>query len=217
MEKKQIIVLGGGGHAKVLMGVLSRLPQYEVLGFLDDNENINSFFQYKRIGKLFPVDTNLPTKLVVLGLGHLGRSAFRRKVIEAYVSAGYEFETLVAPTATVSPFSTLGKGVVIADGAIVQPGSSIGDYSILNTNAVVDHDCTIGKNVHMATGVNVSGEVKVGDNVLLGTGVSVIQQINIADNCIIGAGVTVLRNCDKPGIYMAPAPLVLKIFEEDQK
>lgn len=208
MGKKKIIILGGGGHAKVLVGTILRLPDYEIIGFLDDDEQKTELLGIQRVGSLFPAQKELETKLLVLGLGHIGNSTVRKKVIAAYENAGYTFETVIAPSAIISSGAYIGKGVFIADGVVVQPDVKIGDYAIINTQASIDHDCVIGDNVHVAPGTTLSGAVTVGDNTLLGTGSSVMQEIEITNDCIIGAGAVVTKNCIESGTYVGvPATL----------
>lgn len=208
MKKKKIIVLGGGGHAKVVIGTLLKMPRYEVVGFLDDDEKKTNILGIPRIGSLFPVHEERVTKVVALGLGHVGNCSLRKKVAQTYEKRGYVFETIIAPSCIISKTVQIGKGVFISDGTVIQPDVIIGDYSIINTRSSLDHDCLIGENVHIAPGVTLSGMVNVGDNTLVGTGSSVIQEISVVKNCIIGAGAVVIRDCKKSGTYVGvPAKL----------
>lgn len=199
---QKIIVVGGGGHAKVLLSVLLRLPQYEVIGFIDDNEAITDLLGFPRLGGITKVNTSLETKTLALGLGHVGNLSFYKRVIELYTSLGFSFATIIAPTAFVSPFATIGKGVAIADGVIIQPGAVLNDYVIINTNASVDHDTVIGSYTHVAPGCAISGAVHIGSECLLGTGSAVIQGITITDGCVIGAGASVVTDCLVSGVYV---------------
>lgn len=203
-------MLGGGGHAKVVASALQRGPDYNVVGFLDDDESKNEILKAPRLGKLLPASDNLEKVSLAIGMGHVGDTKLREQVIDEYEKKGYMIEQVIAPTAIISPDVSLGKGVVVFDGAILQPGVTIGDYSIINTKASVDHDCHIGRNVHIAPGATLSGDVTIGDRVLVGTGASIIQGITIADDCIIGAGAVVIHDCDKKGgVYVgSPARLV---------
>lgn len=202
MHIKKIIILGGGGHAKVIAGALLQMPEYEVVGFLDDDVTKTDMLGIKNIGKLTPANQSLETKNVVLGIGHVGNTTFPKKLVAMYEESGFLFETIVAPGARVSPFATIGKGAVIAEGAIIQPLASIGNYSIVNTNASVDHDCIIGNYCHIAPGSSLSGGITIGDECLLGTGSSIIQGVEISSNCVIGAGSVVITNCLEPGTYV---------------
>jgi UDP-perosamine 4-acetyltransferase len=194
MEKKEVIILGGGGFAKEVAGVLFRLPNHEVLGFLDDNEARISLLGKPRLGALFPVKNDLPTKVVVLGIGHVGKTKVRDTIIAAYEEAGYTFETVIAPSAIIAPGANIGKGVYVGDGAVVQPDTTISDHAIINGNAFIGHDSRIGRNTHICPGGMIAGGVTIGDRCLVGIGGSVIQGITVADNCIVPAGKAVVKN-----------------------
>lgn len=210
IEKRDIIVLGGGGHAKVVTSTLQKNPIYNVIGFLDDNTSSQELLKTPRLDNLLPASDNLRKSSMAIGIGHIGNTKLREKIINEYEEKGHTMESVISPTAIINPDVVLGKGVVVFDGAILQPGVKIGDYSIVNTRASIDHDCHIGKHVHIAPGVTLSGNVHVGDRVLVGTGASIIQGITIADDCIIGAGAVVIHNCDKiGGVYVgSPARLI---------
>lgn len=194
MEKKKIIVLGGGGHAKVVAGTLLRLPEYEVIGFLDDAVERASLLETRKLGKMFPVPQNLETTLLALGIGHVGKTAFRNKLIKEYEEAGYTFETVVAPSAIINHGVTLGKGVFISDMVTLHPEVIIDDYAIISNSTCINHECRIGRNTHICPGVMISGNVVIGSDSLLGTGSSAIHGITIGNECIISAGHTVIKN-----------------------
>ncbi len=201
LPSKKIIVLGGGGQAKVLIDVLLQLPEYQVVGFLDDNEANTELLGVKRVGKLTVVDQALETNVLALGLGHVGHPDFLKRTVEMYTKAGFSFETIISPAATVSRFAKLGHGVVVAAGAVIQPLVEIADYCIVNTNASVDHDCRVGAFTHIAPGTAISGNVTIGASCLLGTGSRVIQGVKITDGCIVGAGAVVVSDCNESGTY----------------
>ena len=210
MGVKNIIVLGGGGHAKVVTSVLQRDPKYNILGFLDDDQSKKEMLGTKRLGSLLPVSDALEKSFFAIGIGHLGNTKHREKIIEEYKQKGHIMEKVIAPTAIINHEVTLGDGVVILDVVILQPSVIIGDYSIINTKVSVDHDCHINNHVHIAPGATLSGNVMVGNRVLIGTGASIIQGVTIEDDCIIGAGSVIIHNCDKKGgVYVgSPAELI---------
>ena len=197
----KVIVLGGGGHAKTVIGALIESGS-QVLGFLDDNLLITAVLDKPRLGHLTTVESYLETNYLALGLGQVGNTALRRKVVEMYKGRGFVFEVVIAPLSYISKFSRIGEGGVVAAGAIIQPGTLIGDFSIINTGAKVDHDCLIGGHTHIAPGVTISGDVTIGDDCLIGVGSTIMQGISIVDNCIIGAGSVVIKSITEPGTYI---------------
>lgn len=132
--------------------------------------------------------------MLVNGIGMLASSSLKRKVNQHYLSHGYQFETLIANNAHVSPYAELEAGVQILPRAIVQAGANIANHTIINSGAIVEHDCKIGEYNHIAPGSTLCGQVKTGENVYIGAGATVIQNITLAQNVIVGAGAVVTEH-----------------------
>lgn len=201
----KIVLLGGGGHGKVVASVLLRLRDFEFLGYLDPTDQ-GDLLGRPRLGddSALPALQKLhPGLLGVIGLGKVDAGSRRFEFFAKWRAAGLSFPALVAPTAYVAAGVTLGEGVVVMDGAIVQPGSRIGAAAILNTRASVDHDCVIGDDVHIAPGATLSGNVSVGEHSLIGVGASVREGTRIGASCLIGAGAAVVDRdlCASAGTY----------------
>ncbi|MEL7564375.1 MAG: acetyltransferase [Dehalobacterium sp.] len=189
-----VIVLGMGGHAKVLIDVL-RLRKVEVIGFTDSKKPLilSSSLGMKYLGTDDIVLNYEPNRIqLVNGLGSVGKTEKRRQLFEKFKDRGYSFATLVHPSAIIAFDVALNEGVQVMAGAIIQSGCSIGENTIINTKVSLDHECNVGSHVHLAPGVTVSGGVKIDEGVHIGTGATVIQEVSIGKNSIIGAGALVL-------------------------
>lgn len=198
MKEKPVILLGAGGHAKVLLDILLE-QNIEVLGIAEkDGADLPSdVYGVPVIGNDSDVQQYPPDKVeLVNGIGSIGSTVLRQKVYERFKRQGYRFPQVIHPRAVVSRRAELGEGVQIMAGAVVNIGTRIQGNSIINTNASVDHDCDIGAHVHIAPGVTLSGGVTVGDGSHIGTGASVVQGIEIGTNVIVGAGAVVVNNIE---------------------
>ncbi len=191
-----VLIVGGGGHAKVLIDVL-RLCSVEILGIVDtDPSKIgNDILGIRVVGDddvILQYQTN--SLHLVNGMGSVHLPIKRRVVFEKFKKNGFTFATVIHPSAVIAADAFLDEGTQVMAGAVVQPGSRIGVDTIVNTKASVDHDCRIGNHVHLSPGVTLSGNVQVGDVSHLGTGANVIQGMTIGRNCFIGAGSLVIGN-----------------------
>lgn len=198
MKEKPVILLGAGGHAKVLLDILLE-KNIEVLGIAekDGTDLPSGLYGVPVIGSDSDVQQYPPDKVeLVNGIGSVGSTALRQKVYERFKRQGYRFTQVIHPRAVVSIRAELGEGVQIMAGAVVNIGTRIKEDSIINTNASVDHDCLIGAHVHIAPGVTLSGGVTVGEGSHIGTGASVMQGIEIGANVIVGAGAVVIDNIE---------------------
>lgn len=191
-----VIVLGAGGHAKVLINALLESSAV-IAGVLDpDPELAGTCVLGVPVLGGDSIATEFPPSEVQLvnGLGSVGTSAKRRQLYDKFKALGYGFATVVHPSAIVASDVVLGEGAQVMAGSIIQPGSSIGCNSIVNTRASTDHDCIVGNHVHIAPGATLSGGVSVGEATHIGTGATVIQGISIGINAIVAAGAVVVKD-----------------------
>ncbi|MBM3582686.1 MAG: acetyltransferase [Alphaproteobacteria bacterium] len=191
-----VVVLGAGGHAKVLIASLRRLG-VEVRGCVVA-ETAASDCPVLGVAVLGDESVlagfdSAATKLVN-GVGSLEPHSARKRLFERWSARGWRFASVIDPHAVVGPETILGEGVQVMAGAVVQPGVRLGPNCVLNTRAAVDHDCVIGAHVHLAPGVTLSGGVTVGDNAHLGPGATVVQGVVIGPGATVAAGATVVAD-----------------------
>lgn len=204
-EKKPVIMIGNGGHAKVLTEILL-LNKQPIIGFTTPEKEINPY-QLPYLGdddNIFNYSSS--DVLLVNGLGSITNTKVRKKLYHQFSSAGYTFAQVIHPSAIVSSFSSLGEGVQIMAGSVIQPFAKIADNTIVNTKTSIDHDCMIGAHCHIAPGSVLSGGVAVGDSTHIGTGSIIIQGIRIGEHVLVGAGSLVLKNVpNHTTVYGIPA------------
>jgi len=194
--EKPVIILGAGGHSRVLIDTLKMLS-FEIIGITDPDTSL-----YGKYIMGIPLLGNddivieYPSERVQLvnGLGMIDRSKKRQKIYELFQQRGYQFASVIHPSAIVSANTHLDDGVQIMAGAVIQTSSSIAANSIINTRVSIDHDCIISKHVHIAPGVTICGGVTIGEGTLVGAGATIIQGVRIGSNCIIAAGAVVTKD-----------------------
>lgn len=201
---KKIVVIGGGGHAKVVISLLKKLNEYIIVGYTDPND-YGAVLSVPYLGSdsvLAGIRKKEKVILAALGIGQLTDATLRLNKSAELELLGFEFPSIISPNAVINEDVTIGKGTVVMDGVVINSGSRIGEFDIINTRSSIDHDCIIGDYVHIAPGVTLSGAVKVGSFSLLGTGAVAIQSVEIGDRCSIGAGAVVIHSCPEPGTYV---------------
>ena len=188
---RPVIVLGVGGHAKVLIASLRRLG-VEVLGcVVAETAAMNQpVLGVAVLGDESILDGLDPTTAkLVNGVGSLAPHSARKRLFERWSARGWRFANVIDPYAVIGPETILGEGVQVMAGAVVQPGVRLGANCILNTRAAVDHDCVIGAHVHLAPGVTMSGGVTIGDDAHLGPGATVAAGATVVADVAPGARV----------------------------
>lgn len=204
---EKIVVLGAGGHAKVILDILLKNKEYDICGIIDrDDKEDKQILNVPIIGNdsILPILCERGIRMAIVAVGN---NAMRRELSARLISCGYELISAISVDAVISQFAHIGKGVAVMPGAIINAGATIGDGAIINTNASVDHDCNIGNFSHIAPGSAISGGSTVGENSFLGTGSRVIDGITIGDNVMLGAGAVAIRdipkNCTAVGVPAA--------------
>lgn len=206
--ERPLILLGGGGHARVLLSALLQNGS-PVIGFADPNLSRTELLGVPRLGGDEAVLKHDPSKvLLVNGIGSVGNIDNRLKVHQYFRTRGYAFASVIHPSAIIAPERQLSEGSQIMAGAILQTGCFVGEGGIINTGARLDHDCVIGAHAHIAPGAVLSGEVQVGERAHVGAGAIVIQGVRIGEGSVVGAGAVVLRDvgagCTVVGVPARP-------------
>lgn len=193
MDKK-VIVIGGGGHARVLLDIL-QMNRADVLGYVDARET-GLPIAYLGSDEALPEKYSSAEVILVNGVGSVKRPESRQRIFEQLKSLNYQFFSVVHPRAIVAESAEIGEGVQVMANVVLNPGVSIEDNVIINTSASIDHDCQIAAHTHIAPGVTLSGNVTIGKGCHVGTGAVVIQGITIGAKVLVGAGVVVRRDVE---------------------
>lgn len=196
MVGRPVIVVGGGGHARVVIEAL-RCAGATIVGVVDPQAAVARGLPggIAYLGGEEALRDWAPARVrLANGIGAVGRPTARMTAFERLAAAGYQFATVVHPSAVVATDVGLGPGAQIMAGAVLQPGCVIGAGAIVNTRAAIDHDCVIGRHCHVAPGAVLSGAVRVGDRSFVGAGATVIQGIEIGSDVVVAAGTTVFKN-----------------------
>jgi len=211
------VVLGGGGHAAVLIESLRASGLDVVRAILDQNQYL---WGKELLGiPILGGDALLPTLVekgadcFVVGVGMIDNSRTRRRLYEYGLSLHLEPLSVVHPTAFISPSARLGKGCQLLAHSIVNTRAVLGNNVIINSGAIVEHDCVLGDHAHMATGALISGGVEIGSGTIIGLGASVLQGVRIGKESIIGAGAAVVKDVPDNVVAMGvPARLFNPLY-----
>lgn len=208
---KSLIVLGAGGHAKVVVST-ARALGYRVEAVYDDDSAKwgTSFMGIPVRGSLSQAEQLLGTAVAVVAIGG---NAARKRVVGGF-SQGVRWATLIHPCSWVDSTAEIGEGTLVCAGAIIQPETQIGRHCIINTAASVDHDCFLADFVHVAPGARVAGGVTVGEGALLGVGCSVLPNCQIGAWSIVGAGAVVTQNVPNGAVVVGVPARVVRISED---
>jgi acetyltransferase EpsM len=191
-------VIGGGEHARVVIETAqTRLDQFKVDGFIDP-QVCGETQQRLNVRWIGTDDQALATMsddyVYVLGVGAVGISDVRQRIVERYAKAGARFARVVHQAVIMSLSATVEAGSVVFAGAVVQSGAKIGAHVIVGTSSVIEHDVELGAFTQSGPGVVIGGGARIGAGCYLGLGCRIRDHITIGDRAMIGMGAVVTRD-----------------------
>jgi sugar O-acyltransferase (sialic acid O-acetyltransferase NeuD family) len=205
--ERDIVMVGGGGHAAVLFEALSAAEQRRVVGYVASEPSGSGLFGMRYLGADealldLPV-TERPD--LVLGVAGPSSNGRRAALFFRLDRAGFRWRTVRHASAWIAPSAAAGDGLQCLPGAVVNARAALGRNVIVNTRAIVEHDCRLGNHVHIAPGATLCGGVVVDHEAFIGAGAVVIPGIHIGAGACVGAGAVVVRDV-AAGVTVAGNP-----------
>lgn len=207
----QVLIIGAGGHGRVVLEMLRAGGQYQPVGFIDSTPALMG----TKVGGL-PVfgGANLLAKVrqqqkVNHAIVAIGDNRVRPRYAELLREHGFALINAIHPTASVAKTAVLGSNIVIAAQSAVCNEARIGSSCILNTACVVDHECELADAVHVCPRAALAGRIRVGTGAWLGIGSTVIQCLSVGRYATVGAGAVVIRDVpDFATVVGVPARII---------
>lgn len=213
---KEIILLGAGGHAAVILDILKAQitcgEQIQIKGLLDDSDK-ETCMGYPVLGPISKVNQYMDEKTYFIIA--IGANQVRQQL--AALLPDDKFYTAIHPSAVLGSGVSVGSGSVVMPNAIINANSRIGRHVIVNTGAIVEHDNVIDDYVHLSPRATLCGGVTVGQMTHVGAGATVIQGKMIGKNSIIGAGATVITDIPDEVVTVGTPAKVIKAREGGER
>ncbi len=213
MAKKDLILVGGGGHCKSCIYVIEAEGAFNIAGIVDVEGKLREkVLDYEIIA----TDNDLESlatqyQYFLITIGSIKDSRKRIDKFDYLKQLGATFPVIVSQLAHVSKSACVGEGTIVMHKALINADSRVGKNCIINTSALIEHDSTVGDHCHISTGCIINGKCHIGNRVFVGSNSVVIDCVNIGDDVIIGAGSVVSQSISEAGIYVGnPARRVNK-------
>lgn len=216
---KKVIMLGGGGFAREVLetiDIINKNTKDQILpiGYVYDGAGketgkiVNDVPVLGELSYLKNVDFD-EVRLVAA----VGRSVWRRKMVEEAKKMGAKFMSIIHPTVHISKWARVGEGAIMQRFCIVMPNAVVGDFFIGNGFVGIGHDAVIGDYVHMNPHVVISGGTVIGNDVFIGLRATVLTS-KIGEGAVIGACALVTKDVP-PNVIAKGMPA--KFYEMDEK
>jgi len=200
----KIIIIGVGGHSKVIVDIIQNEKKYEIAGFIDNNLPIgHQVLNYKVLGKEEEINTLINKHEIFGGIIAIGdnyvRSNVEKKIKE--LCNEFKFINCIHPKSHIAFNVVMGEGNAVMAGAIINTDTEIGSHCIFNTNCSVDHDNRIANFASIAPNAVTGGSVMVGEFSAIGIGATVKHNVSVGYNCIIGASSLINKDTKSNSVY----------------
>ncbi len=204
MNSTKIVLIGAGGHAKVVAEAIMASGAYDIVAAIDKNKTTNSYLMNH-----IPIRSDTTGLTVGNFIVAIGDNQRRRQCFEEFVALGWSPKSIIHSQSIISASVSIGPGVFVGPGAIVHTEARIGANSIVNSGAVVEHDCLVGPHCHIAPGAILGGSVTLGAGAFIGLGSVILPLIEVGDWSVLGAGSTLVRHLESSKTAFG-SPAVIK-------
>ncbi|WP_169763636.1 NeuD/PglB/VioB family sugar acetyltransferase [Campylobacter mucosalis] len=190
---KDIVLIGGGGHAKSCIDVIELEGKFKIYGIVDSKVK-DSVLGHKVIG----TDDDLPEifktcQNAIVCIGHIKSNEARVRAFLNLKQIGFNLPTIISPLAYVSKHAVIGKGSIVMHHALINAGARVGENCIINSKALIEHDAVVEDNCHISTASVLNGGVVVRENTFFGSNSMAREYITIGKNCVVGGGMRIVK------------------------
>lgn len=197
--KKEIILIGGGGHCKSCIDVIEQEDKYKIIGIVDIPEKINQ----KVMGySIFATDRDIEKlsrsfDTFFISIGQIKNPNIRIKIFKKLKSLGVKLPIIVSPHAYISAKADISEGTICMHHCLINANAKIGKNCIINSKALIEHDTTINDHCHIATGAIINGHVQVGEGSFIGSNSVCVESAVIEPYSFIGSNMKFNKKYDK--------------------
>jgi sugar O-acyltransferase (sialic acid O-acetyltransferase NeuD family) len=207
-----LIIVGASGFGKEVAWLAKRLD-IEILGFLDDNKNLEGecFYNYPVLGN---IDDWVHYSEVNFTIA-IASPRVRKLIVNKMLLTGTpKFKTLIDPSVEVDKDEIeIGKGTIICAGSICTANIKIGHFSIINKQCSIGHDVIINDYCTLAPKVMLGGSVYIDIGVEIGASSNIRQQLIIEKGANIGMGSVVVNSVQANTLYFGAPAKKIKLLE----
>ena len=198
---KKIFIIGAGVSGMNIFQILTDInssiygpeKEYEIKGYIDENPELK--------------DADLFGKKIFIGFDSVGEKDFsdcyvisaigspknRERLLTQAIELGFNIDTVIHPSAQVSPYAKIGKGVIICQNCLIQPFAEIGNFCYIHAGTVIGPKVKLGSSCTINSLVAISARTQIGKHCYIGVGTSTIQRMRIGEGTTVGANSVVVE------------------------
>lgn len=182
--KKNLLIIGSGGHGRCCLDIAREKNIYKKICFLDDaliGTIVNGAEVLDKIENLTKYQNEFQEVFVAIG-----NNKFRKEIQQKVIGEGFQIADLISQRSYVSDYAEVGQGSVVFPGAVIEANAIVGDGCIITSNATVNHDARVDDFSLIYSNTVVRPNVHIGELSRVGSG------------CVVRFGMTVESGSDVP-------------------
>jgi acetyltransferase EpsM len=192
--RRDLVLIGGGEHARVVLDAARSSGRWNVIGFTDPGGD--AALAAGGVPHLGGDEAlNATGAAAVIAVGGVADVRARARIAGVARPRG-GWASVVHASAVVAGNADIGDGAVVLAAAIVNPGARIGTHVIVNSGAVVEHDVVLGELSHVGPAAAIGGGARIGARVLIGLGARIRDHVTVGDGAVIGMGAVVVGDVE---------------------
>lgn len=196
MTRRNLVLIGAGGHAKACIEVIESAGDYSVAHVVGQESDLGNQILSHKIAHTDKdlADLRNEFDLAFIAIGQIHSPEKRAETHTKLQRLGFQIPTIISPTSVVSSFAKIGSGSIIMNGAIVNADCKVGENVIINSASIIEHDVWVGDYCHVSTGVIINGDSRIGTGTFLGSGSVIRNGISIGENSFVGMGSVITQS-----------------------
>ena len=190
-----IIIIGAAGCGREVANWIEDInkvePTWNILGFLDDNQDaLNGFpCRYQIIGT---IKDHEPRENVKYAMG-IASPNVKRIIGPAMMAKGAQFASIIHPSTRVYTEYPIGTGLVTYPNSKIATGCKIGDFVTLQST-ILGHDALLEDYVTVSSSCGITGATKLREGCFIGDHACIAVGLEIGKNAYVGIGSVVIRD-----------------------
>ena len=192
---KDLIIVGASGLGREVLqwikDINRAIPTWNVLGFIDDKLDALQGIECDQrvIGTIKDWHPQSNEHFVMA----IAKPEWKMAISQQMEQKEARFVSIIHPTALISDFTSIGKGIVVYPYAKINTNSKVGDFVTL-LGSTIGHDAEVGDYTTICGTCNINGHAIIGNNVFIGSHAVVAPGKKVGDNAYIGNGSVVISN-----------------------
>lgn len=206
--RKPLLIIGAGDMASTYADEFMNRTEYRIVAFVEDAPPEREEREILGL-PVYGVEKALRLSRTHAALCAIG-SPRRQALVERFENAGFQFATLISPTAIIHGREGIEPGCVISDFANIDPDTRIGRHTLVTSRVTVSHHAQVGAYNFLGPNTVLGGHARIGERCFIGMGALIRDHITIGDDVTVGAGAVVLKDVESGATVVGVPARVLR-------